>query len=106
MSTTVNAPAIVVLTADTDRRAKLERKLKEYAGRLAFRAPETDPHGWYKMHLLECLLQKGDIDVPAMIAEFRVIGWYDEFAFADALGVIAAYNSGDLSSVTGGTGLK
>jgi hypothetical protein len=96
----------IVLTTDPDLKAKLKRKLAEYKTRMQYRAPETDPHGWYKLNVLARLLTEGMVNVPALQAEFRHHSWYDEYAFADAVSVINAYNSGNNSAVYGGTGLK
>lgn len=100
------ALVIIALTTDPELKAKLERKLAEYKTRMMYRAPETDPHGWYKMRVLGRLLSQGAVNVPELKAEVQVHSWYDEYAFADAVSVIAAYNNGNIGAVYGGTGLK
>jgi len=106
MAFTVDASTRLVLTANPDLRAKLERKLKEYFDRMMFRAPETDPHGWYKLRALECLLTKGELVVAELQAEVQRLSWYYEYYFLDAIAVVNAYNDDRLDAIRGGTGLK
>ncbi len=96
----------ITLAADPDLRAKLARKLAEYKTRMQYRAPETDPHQTYKLRVLRCLLEQGSVNVAEIQAELQRFGWYDEYAFRDAVSIIDAYNSNDTSRLRGGTGLK
>ncbi len=98
--------AVITLTADADLLAKLQRKLLEYNARMAFRAPETDPHAWYKIQILSRLLKKGEVKVAELRADLERLSFFHEGSFLDALGVINAYNSNELAKVSGGTGLK
>jgi len=99
-------PTQIVLTADAVLVAKLRRKLAEYDRRLAFKAPEIDPHATYKRWALKQLLERGCLHVDAMCAYCVSLGWFDTSAFEDAVRIIDAYNADDLSSVRGGTGLR
>lgn len=83
---------------------RLQRKYAEYQQRYGFKAPELDPHGFIKYMVLGMLLADGQVDINALRERFRVCEWFNEGCFADAVKVIAAYNSGDLSLVHGGTG--
>ncbi len=99
-------PDRIVLTADADQKAKLQRKLAEYETRVAFTPPEADPHSHYKLCVLKELLEKGFVNV----GEFRNLlaeqfGWSFERSYYDAVSIIAGYNANDLSHISGGTGL-
>ncbi len=96
----------ITLTADPDLRAKLARKLAEYKTRMQYRAPETDPHQWYKLRVLGRLLEKGSVNVTETEAEFRRYDWFDEDTFRDAVSIVDAYNRNDTARLRGGTGLK
>jgi len=99
-------PMQIELTADADLAARLRRKLEEYNRRLAFQAPEVDPHATYKRWALQKLLKNGSLNVTEMRAACETLSWYSSSAFEDAIRVIDAYNANDLVSVHGGTGLR
>lgn len=85
-------------------RCRLQRKYAEYQQRYGFKAPELDPHGFIKYTVLGMLLANGQVDINALRERFQVCSWFREPSFADAVRIIVAYNSGDLSLVHGGTG--
>lgn len=96
----------IVLTSDPEQKARLQRKLKEYDGRLEFQAPEVDLHATYKQRILKELLEKGSVDAAVVAARLESeIGVSDGRAFSEALHIIAGYNANDLSKIRGGTGL-
>ena len=100
---------VLVLTQDAEQLAKLRRKYEEYEKRYRFMAPETDPAGVYRLGLLGELLEKQIVDVDAVAQEWRTkFGWHYEAVFQEAVAIIAAYNSGDLSAIrpNSGTGLR
>jgi len=99
-------PTQITLTADADLAAKLRRKLEEYERRLAFQAPEVDPHATYKYRALDKLLRHGSLDVAELRADCETLSWFSRAAFEDAIRVIDAYSANDLTSVSGGTGLR
>lgn len=97
---------VLFLTTDPDRKAKLERKLKEYKGRYFYQAPWICPLDTYKLSLLDRLLKRQALDAYEAEREFAKNSWHQPDAFHEAIAIINAYNTGDLGSLRGGTGLK
>lgn len=97
---------IISLTDDLRQVDKLRRKFAEYQERLRYQAPEVDPLETYKHAVLKTLLITGQVDEEELRKRFSAVSWYEPRALHTAMKIIAAYNSGDLSSIRGGTGLK
>jgi len=102
----VNTDTTIVLTSDSDLLAKLERKLEEYERRIAFRAPESDPHATYKRDILKHLVEFGTADLDSMMQAARNVSWFHEMAFRDAFQIVRAYNANAMQNLFGGTGLN
>ncbi len=103
----MSVPVRLDLTSDAEQKAKLQRKLKEYDERLAFQAPEVDPHQTYKQRVLKELLEKGFVVVEELRERLDAhFGWAFARSFDDAVNIIASYNANDLSKIRGGTGLS
>lgn len=95
------------LTIDTDQRAKLARKLEEYAQRLALHhAPRVDLATVYKHGLLMELLEKGVVDIAEFRSREQNTGMFNAHHFDQAVQIIWAYNSNDTALLSGGTGLR
>jgi hypothetical protein len=69
-------------------------------------APEVDPCFTFRLRLLHDLLHFQIVDIDAFEARCRQEPYFSEAKFLEALAVIEAYNSGKLSKIRGGTGLK
>ena len=96
----------LILTRDPVQREKLRRKKEEYETRYLYQAPEVCPFDTYKLQLLQWLLTKMVVDVEKVEREYAQYTWHQPVAFSDAVNIIRAYNSGDLTGIRGGTGLK
>lgn len=95
-----------VITTDAGLRTQLVRKLEEYEIRLQYQAPEVDSHATYKRDILKHLLKTGEVIAEALKVKAQKLNWFSESSFREALGVISAYNSGNVERLHGGTGLK
>ncbi|MBI4457715.1 hypothetical protein HY633_02005 [Candidatus Uhrbacteria bacterium] len=105
---TITLPSKIIITADPELRAKLERKMEEYKHRWSFpyRAPEVTPYSTYRCEALSELLEKGSCDVDALRARYSGTDWFHAPEFEDSVDVIMKYNAGLAHEVRGGTGLK
>lgn len=97
----------IELTTDPGRKAMLERKLENYADRLARKPGNADLLS--KQFVLTELLANGVVDVEALRLQLRDSSWYVEHDFDNAIEVINAYNCDDelaTATLRGGSGLR
>lgn len=98
---------MLVLNPDADLQVKLQRKLDDYAQRLAkANRPEQLVDLTLKHGLLDALLKDGAVDILAFQAKLGAQHLFTPQTFWNAVNVIAAYNAEETFRLTGGTGLN
>ena len=101
------ATTTITLPEDKDKVRRLRLKLEEYKTRLSEYSPPEAQFGTIcKIAVLETLLEKGTVDVPALWENLR--GKYVDlppYKFIDVVEVINCYATGQEDTVHSGTGL-
>jgi hypothetical protein len=96
------------LPNDADLVARLRAKLEEYKGRDRYTAPEMNQDLFFKIKVLEHLLEAGNVTLDWCIDEFTQLidhGVYQDHHLFNALTVVNAYCEEDLGSLRNSTGL-